>query len=172
MTSKQFVLVLVVVAWVATGWGPLWAEDPIVPALEIQSGPLMPGLTLSESPRLVHQVRLLVDVKPERGTLILNGNTPKFDEFGRHLGGVHTPYVPDTDDPKLAVEFPCKIELLKKGPEGWHLYRLSGPQMKTPLRIATQRGIADPGLSQLLILGPDGQIRAVVDCTRYGLLLP
>lgn len=53
------------------------ADPPIKPIIELQSGPLTPGLVLKECSRPIHQVRLLVDAKFERGILVLDGNRPE-----------------------------------------------------------------------------------------------
>jgi hypothetical protein len=91
------------------------ADQPTRPFIELQSGPRTPGLALDESPRPIHQVRLVVDAELARGTLILDGNRPEFDEFDELVGGLQTPHVRGKGDPKRISEFRCNIELTKKG---------------------------------------------------------
>ena len=144
------------------------ADDPITPIIELRSRPLTPGLELDECPRPIHQIRFLVDAKLARGRLVLDGNEPEFNEFG----GIQTPQVGGKGDPQLAAQLDCNIELMKEGPKKWRLYRISGPKIRTPLRIATTGSIADGGPSRLVVLGPGGKVKAVVPCTRYGLVIP
>jgi hypothetical protein len=150
----------------------LKGEPPITPLIELQSGPLTPGLALEESPRPIHQIRLIVDAALERGTLILDGNRPEFDEFGELVGGIQTPHVRANGKPALILEFRCTLEFIKEGADQWRLYRIRGPQLRTPLRIATRGSIADSGPARLVVLGPDDKVKSVVDCTRYGLVVP
>jgi hypothetical protein len=170
-------------AWASTG-AVLWvacasvslaqsnADAPISPIIELQSEALTPGLVLDESPRPIHQVRLLVDAKLDRGVLVLDGNPPEFDEFGGLTGGIQTPQDGSAGDPRLMALFDCRIEPLKAGPDDWRLFRVSGSKLRTPLRIATRGPIAAGGPSRLIVLGPDDKVKAVVECTRYGLVVP
>ena len=86
------------------------ADEPIVPLIELQSEALTPGLVLDECPRRIHQVRIVVDAKLERGTLILDPNVPEFDEFGELTGGILTPQARGQAGPLKAVELACEIE--------------------------------------------------------------
>lgn len=149
-------------------------DQPIDPFIELQSGPLTPGLVLDESPRPIHQIRLIVDPTLRRGTLILDSNRPTFNEFGELVGGINTPQIREKDrsDKKLIMEFGCAIEAVKEGPERWRLYRIDGPQIRTPIRIAARGSIADGGPVRLIVLDPDTKIDAVVECTCYGLVVP
>jgi hypothetical protein len=151
---------------------PLCGEDSITPVIELQSGPLTPGLELDESPRPIHQVRLLVDAKLKSGRLILDGNAPEFDEFGNLVGGLRSPHVRDQGEAGLRVEIACSIELIKQRDDKWRMYRLASRELRTPLRVVTRGSIADGGPARLIVLGPDDQVVAVVDCVRYGLALP
>lgn len=147
-------------------------DQAITPMIELQSGPLMPGLVLDECPRPIHQIRVVVDAKLNRGMLVLDGNEPEFNEFGELVGGIQTPQVRGQGDSQLVVQWGCMIELLKEGPEEWRLYRISGGKIRTPLRIATRGPIADSGPSRLIVLSLDNKVKAVVQCTRYGLVIP
>ena len=147
-------------------------DQPITPIIELQSGPLTPGFVLDECPRPIHQIRVLVDAKLDRGVLVLDGNDPEFNEFGGLVGGIQTPQMRSKGDPQLAVQLNCTIELVKEGREKWRLYRISGPKIRTQFRIATKRSIADGGPARLIVLGPDDKVKSVVECTRYGLAIP
>lgn len=150
----------------------LKTDQPITPTIELQSGPLTPGLVLDESPRPIHQIRLVVDATLARGTLILDGNRPEFDDFGSLVNGLQTPQVRGKGEPKLITEIDCNIELTREGPEKWRLYRLTSEKIRTPLRIATRGVINDGGPARLIVLSPDDKVTAVVECTRYGLVIP
>ena len=149
------------------------AQDdiPITPIVELQSSPLT-GMELQESPRTIYQIRLMVDAKQDRGTLILDGNIPEFDEFGKLVGGVQSPHVGTTGKAGLVTELPCTIELLKKGPDNWWLYSIKGPKINSKIRVATKRSLAAAGLTRLIVLGPKDKVRMVVDCTCFGLAVP
>ena len=151
-----------------------YADPPIKPFIELQSGPLTPGIEIEGSPRPVHQIRLILDVSLNRGTLILDGNQPIFDDLGELIGGIDTPQIRDADkgDRKNVVEIPCAIAYVKDGPDHWRLHRLDGPQIRTPIRIATRGNLADGGPVRMIILGPDSKPKTVVHCTRYGLVVP
>ena len=159
-------------AWIFFTSMQLHGDDPITPVIELQSGPLTPALALDESPRPIHQVRVLVDARLERGTLVLDGNTPVFDEFGGLTGGIQTPYVRTEIDPRRVVQLDCTIELIKERSDKWRLYRIRGPQIRTPLRVATRGSIADGGPARLVVLDSNDKVQAVVECTRYGLAIP
>ena len=159
-------------ACVALACEQLKDDEPITPLIELQSGPLTPGLVLEESRRPIHQIRLVVDATLRRGTLILDGNYPEFNEFGELVGGIQTPNVRGKGDQRLIRQFDCTIEMVKEGQENWRLYRVSCPKMRTPLRVATRGSIADGGPARVVVLGPNDKIKAVVACTRYGLAIP
>jgi len=147
-------------------------DHPITPLLELQSGALTPGLAFDESPRPIHQLRLLVDARLERARLILDGNPPEFNEFGELVGGIQTPHVRAKGKATLIQELGCSLDLIKEGTDKWRLYRISGPNISTTLRVATRGSIVDGGPARLVILGPDGKAKTVVDCTHYGLIIP
>lgn len=137
------------------------------PDIEVQSGPITPGLVLEESRRPVHQVRLQFDAKLEKGRLLLDANTPIFDAFGTLVGGIITPQTVDQAGPLPVIELPCTVELSKaKGK--WHLYRVVGPKIKTPLCIATKGALGEAGPTRVIIYDDDKNIASVIDCTQYG----
>lgn len=148
------------------------ADPPLSPDIEFQSGPLTPPLALAEAPRPVHQVRILVATDAQHALLILDMNTPEFDEFGRLTGGIVTPQVYGAPGPQAPVELPCRIDFVKVDTEQWRLYRLAGPSLRTPLRLAIRGGLGEGGPARFLVLNADQRVAAVVDCTRYGLVVP
>ncbi len=148
------------------------ADGPITPIIELQSGPLTPGLVLDESRRPVHQIRLFVDADGKRGTLVLDPNVPEFDEFGGLVGGIQTPQARGKGGGLPRVELGCVIESIKAGREEWLLFRLTGAEITSPLLLATRGHILDAGPARLLVLGGDKKVKTVIALTRYGLVVP
>ena len=152
------------------------ADGPIMPDIELQSEPLTPGLTLDESRRPIHQIRLFVKVDEKgtggRGALVLDPNVPEFDEFGRLVGGIKTPQVSGKGGPLPALELSCGIEFIKAGEDKWFLSRLRGPKLTSPLLLARRGQLGDGGPVRLLVLGDDKKVKAVIALTTYGLVVP
>ncbi|WP_182870868.1 hypothetical protein [Stieleria mannarensis] len=146
--------------------------ESIKPQIELQSGPLTPGLVLNESPRPVHQIRVLVDATRWRGVLLLDGNTPEFDEFGKLIGGLQKPHVRGDGDAELIETIGVTIEMVKHGPDKWSLYRLRGPKLEAAFHLAIRGEIAAGGPARVIVLGKKGDVEIVVDCSRYGLVVP
>ena len=153
---------------------PLEGDDFVTPLIELRSGPLSPGMTLAETPRPIHQFRLVVDTDLKNGKLILDGNPPVFDVFGDLVSGLSSPNVRvrEKGDAKLIVELACSIELVKERPDNWRLYHINGRDMRTSLRVSTRGSIADGGSARLVILDADDKVTSVVECVRYGLVTP
>jgi len=147
---------------------------PTDPIMELQSEALTPGLVLGEMKEPIHQVRLLVDIDgngPGRGTLVLDPNTPEFDDFGRLVGGIVTPQVSGNKrGPLRTVELTCDITFVKEGPDKWLLFRLTGPKITSTLFVATRGSILEGGPARLVVI--DKKVKSVVDMTRYGLAIP
>lgn len=163
---------MILLAGMSAASSPLIGNESIAPLIELQSSPLTPGLTLAESPRQIHQIRLLVNADLKSGKLILDGNQPSFDIFGDLINGLQTPDVRSKGDAMLMVEIDCSIELVKERPDKWRLYRIDGRDMRSSLRVATRGSIADGGPARLVVLGADDRVTAVVECIRYGLAVP
>jgi len=166
------------VALAATCLAIISAAEPIDPIMELQSGALTPGLVLGEMRGPIHQVRLLVDIDgrgPGRGMLILDPNTPEFDEFGTHIGGLDTPYVKKKGGPLRPVELECEITFVKEGPHNgvgkWLLFRIKGPKITSTLFVSTLGSILEGGPARLLVVD-DKKVKSVVDLTRFGLVVP
>jgi hypothetical protein len=153
-------------------WSGATADGPIRPNIELQSEPLTPAVTMEESQRPVHQVRLLVDSDGKRGTRILDPNVPEFDEFGGLVGGIQTPHSGGKHGALPTMELGCVIEFVKAGREKWLLFRLTGAKISSPLLVATRGPILDAGPARLLVLGGDKRVKTVIDLTRYGLVVP
>jgi hypothetical protein len=164
--------VVLTAACFALVWSRATADGPIAPNLELQSEPLTPGLVLDESPRPISQIRLLVEPDGKRGTLILDPNVPEFDEFGSLVGGIETPQVRGKGGALPTVELECAIESLKAGQDKWLLFRLKGPKITSPLRLATRGCIGDAGPARLLVLGGDQKVKTVIALRHYGLVVP
>lgn len=150
------------------------SAGPTDPIMELQSEALTPGLALGEMKEPIHQVRLLVDIDgkgPGRGTLVLDPNTPEFDDFGRLVGGIVTPQVSGNKrGPLRAVELACDITFVKEGADKWLLFRLTGPKITSTLFVATRGSILEGGPARLVVI--DKKAKSVVDLTRYGLAIP
>jgi len=147
-------------------------DEPISPDIEFQSGPLTPALVLNVVPQPIHQIRLVVDAMQARGTLILDGNSPEFDEFGNLTGGLQTPHVRGKGDPKLISEIRCTIELLKEGSNKWRVYKMRAPEIGTALRLATRGSLASGSSARVLVMTTNDKVSAVIKCTPYGLVVP
>jgi hypothetical protein len=175
------------VVWFALASSRATADEPTRPAqdghyhgrvdandanVELQSGPLTPGLVLDESRRPVHQVRLLVEAEGRSGTLVLDPNIPEFDEFGGLVGGIQTPQVGRKGGALPAVELRCVVEPVKTGPDRWLLFRLRGPKITSSLCLATRGHVGEGGPARLLVLGADKRVKTVVELTQYGLVVP
>ena len=151
---------------------PLNGDELMTPIVELQSWPLTPPLVLNESPRPIHQIRLVVDANLKSGKLILDGNSPEFNEFGDLVSGLESPHVRNNGDAKLIKELACSIELIKEGPDKWRLYRIEVGALRSSYRVATRGSIADGGPARVMILGADDKVTTVVECVRYGLAVP
>jgi hypothetical protein len=148
------------------------ADEPITPLIEFQSGPLTPALVLDDVSRPIHQIRLVVDAKLASGILILDGNSPEFDEFGELVGGLQTPHVRGKGDPKRISEVRCTIELLKEGSGKWRIYQIHAANISTAIRLATRGSLANGPPARILVLTSNDKVSAVIQCTPYGLVVP
>jgi hypothetical protein len=151
---------------------PSNGDEPITPGIEFQSGPLTPALVLHGVPQPIHQIRLIVDAKLARGTLILDGNTPEFDEFGNLTGGLQTPHVRGKGDPNSISNVGCTIELLKEGLDKWRAYKISTSKIGTMLHLATRGTHTNGSSARILVLTSNDKVSAVIRCTPYGLVVP
>lgn len=68
------------------------------------------------------------------------------------LCGILTPQVRGKPGPLPQVQLACTIEQIKEGRDKWRLYRLSGPEIHTPLAIAIRGSLGDGGPSRLVVL--------------------
>jgi hypothetical protein len=104
--------------------------------------------------------------------LILDGNSPEFDEFGDLVGGLQTPHVRGKGDAKLILEFRCTIDLLKRSSGKWRIYQIQSSKTGKSLRLATRGPLQNGGSARILVLDSSDTISAVIRCTPYGLLVP
>lgn len=148
------------------------ADEPITPLIEFQSGPLTPALVLDDVSRPIHQIRLVVDAKLASGILILDGNSPQFDDFGELVGGLQTPHVRGKGDSKLISEVRCTIDLLKEGSGKWRVYQIVSSKTGKALRLAARGPLANGSSARILVLTSNDQVSAVINCTPYGLVVP
>jgi hypothetical protein len=153
------------------------AAAPPDPSVEFQSEALTPALTLPESAAPITQVRLLADVgRPgiSRGVLVLEANTPLFDEYGALKGGLVTPQTDGKRGPLPGIKLECEIELVKagQGEQDWYLYRLASREFKSKVMLATRGRVTTAGPARLLVQGKDDKIETVIALTRYGLVEP
>jgi hypothetical protein len=133
--------------------------------VELRAGLIDPGLTVPESDKVIHGIRLFAEVDKAgegSGTLELDPTVPKFDEFGYlQLGEFQTP---------VKLEFTLKFVKKGKvrvalenrigGPEAdveWALYEVRGPKITRPLVLAIPT--AEKWKSgRLLIHNKDGKV--------------
>ncbi len=148
------------------------ADEPITPLIEFQSGPLTPALVLEDVSESIHQIRFVVDAKLASGVLILDGNSPEFNEFGELVGGLQTPHVRGKGDPKLILKIRCTIDLLKEGSGKWRAYQIRSSKTGKSLRLACRGPLANGGPARILVLDSNDKVSAVIRCTPYGLVVP
>lgn len=177
MCCSMIEFVAFLAACYAPAPNPSPADAQAQPSVELQSEAITPGLTLTESRKPIHQVRLLADVGRRgvsRGTLLFDPNTPVFDEFGALVGGVVTPASGGERGPVPAVKLECLIEPVKagRGEQEWHLYRLTGPDLKSRLLLSTRGPVTSAGPARLVVLGKGDKVENVIPLTRYGLIAP
>jgi hypothetical protein len=148
------------------------AAQPEKETLELNSGPLHPGLPLAESSKGVFGVSLTAEVVKNRfgrGALVLDPDAPAFDEFGfRTPGGTLLP-----------IRLECTVNLVKKrkfqwqlrrggqditAEQEWLLFRIQGPKITSRLflaMVAEKDAFITHG--RLLVHDKDGKVRYAVD---------
>ena len=169
------------VTCLATVSASVRSDDRIHPSMELQSGALTPGLVLTEIREPIHRYGSSSTSSTGRVRVrepcILDPNTPEFDEFGRHVGGLDTPYIKRKGGPLRPVELACEITFVKEEVENqdtvgkWRLYRLRGPKLSSDLYVATLHSILEGGPARLIVL-ENNKVKSVVGLTRFGLVLP
>jgi hypothetical protein len=109
-------------------------------------------LPLAESKETVHRVGLKCRLADSgSGTLTLDPNVPKFDEFGDPVaGGKQSPL----------VTLDCTLKLIKKEKER-QLYEIRGPKIVSRLSLVVYEDITPWGDGRLLVHGKGGEVRYV-----------
>ncbi len=130
-------------------------RDPNGPA-EVQLGSdlLATDLRLAESRQAVR--RVLVRVRPadgSAGTLTLDPNAPRLDEFGDAVGG---------GKPSPLVKLNFTLKLVKKDRARW-LYEVRGPKVQSRLSLVVFRGAMPWGDGRLLVRDKDGGVRYAIN---------
>src|ERR1700736_6020914 len=109
-------------------------------------------LPLAESKEPVHRVILkcrLVD--GGSGTITLDPNVPKFDEFGDPVAG---------GKPSPMVTLDCTLKLIKKEKDR-QIFEIRGPKIITRLSLVAYKDIMPWGDGRLVVHGKGGEVRYV-----------
>jgi uncharacterized protein (TIGR03067 family) len=129
---------------------------PRVPESRFDSATFSTDLLLAESKEAIHRVTLKCRLGDgESGTLTLDPTAPKFDPFG-------DPAPAGKPAPAVTVEFTLK---LVKSEVGRNLFELRGPKVQSRLSLVAYADITPWGDGRLLVRGPDGDVRQVIDLT-------
>jgi uncharacterized protein (TIGR03067 family) len=111
-------------------------------------------LRLVESKEAVR--RVIVNVRPSdggTGTLTLDPNAPKLDEFGEAVGGGKASPV---------VKLAFILKLVKKDRDR-RLYEVRGPKIESRLSLVVFRGDMPCGDGRLLVHGKGGEVRYAIN---------
>ena len=124
------------------------------PEVQFDSDLLPTDLRLAESKEAVR--RVVVKVRPSdgcAGTLTLDPNAPKLDDFGDAAGG---------GKPLPVVKLDFTLKLVKKDANR-RLYEVRGPRVESRLSLVLFRGATPWGDGRLLVLGKDGAVRYAIN---------
>jgi uncharacterized protein (TIGR03067 family) len=122
--------------------------------VQFDSDLLPTDLRLAESKEAVR--RVVVKVRPSdgcAGTLTLDPNAPRLDEFGDAVGGGKPP-------PVVKLDFTLK--LAKKDGDR-RLYEVRGPKIESRLSLVVFRGVVPWSDGRLLVHGKDGEVRYAIN---------
>ncbi|MCP4890006.1 MAG: hypothetical protein GY904_25805 [Planctomycetaceae bacterium] len=132
--------------------------------IELRSRFLTPPVALQTKDTVFHQIRILGEIDAQgngRGVLILDPNTPTFDDFGSEL---------NLENSKPQVRLAVEIEFERSGrstitrvglpPAKWHRYRISGDHLKAAIAVDAQN--QDLRKGRLLIFDDRGKVQSVV----------
>jgi len=122
--------------------------------VQLDSDLLPTDLRLAESKEAVR--RVLVKVRPSdgcAGTLTLDPNAPKLDEFGDAAGG---------GKPSPVVKLDFTLKLVKKDGDR-RLYEVRGPKVESRLSLVVFRGVMPWGDGRLLVHGKGGEVRYAIN---------
>jgi uncharacterized protein (TIGR03067 family) len=124
------------------------------PEVQLDSDLLPTDLRLAESKEAVR--RVIMKVRPGdggTGTLTLDPNAPKLNEFGDAVGG---------GKPSPAVKLDFTLKLVKKD-ENRRLYEVRGPKVQSRLSLVVFRGATPWGDGRVLVHGKDGAVRYAIN---------
>jgi hypothetical protein len=122
--------------------------------VQFVGGTFSTDLPLAESKEPIHRVILQCRVADGgSGTLTLDPNVPRFNEFGDPVAG---------GKPSPPVTLDCTLKLTKTD-KGRQLFEIRGPKIVSRLYLVAEKDIAPWGDGRLLIHGKGGEVRYVVD---------
>jgi uncharacterized protein (TIGR03067 family) len=122
--------------------------------VQLDSDVLPTDLDLAESKEAVR--RVIVKVRPSdggTGTLTLDPNASKLNEFGDPVGGGKL---------SLVVKLDFTLKLVKKDTDR-RLYEVRGSKIKSQLSLVVFRGVTPWGDGRLLVHGKDGEVRYAIN---------
>jgi hypothetical protein len=122
--------------------------------VQFNSDTFSTDLPLAECKEAIHRLYLkclLAD--GGSGSLTLDPNVPKFNEFGDTVAG---------GKPPPMVTLDCTLKLAKTD-NGRRIFEIRGPKIVTRLSLVVEKDIAPWGDGRLLVHGKDGEVRYVVD---------
>jgi hypothetical protein len=122
--------------------------------VQFLGGTFSTDLPLPESKGSVHRAVLNCRLTDGgSGTLTLDPNVPKFDEFGDPV---------DCDKRSPLVILECTLKLTKKDKDR-QLFEIRGPKIVSRLSLVAYRDIMPWGDGRLLVDSKGGQVRYVID---------
>jgi uncharacterized protein (TIGR03067 family) len=124
------------------------------PEIQFDSDILPTDLQLAESKEAVR--RVILKVRPAdggTGTLALDSNAPKLDEFGEAIGG-------GKPSPVVKLDFTLKLDKKEKDRR---LYEIRGPKIESRLSLMIYSNIMPWGDGRLLVHGKDGEVRYAIN---------
>ena len=139
---------------VYVAWKRAKADEALVAEFEFNGDPLPTDLHLPESKEAVR--RVTVKCRPTdrgAGTLTLDPNAPKLNEFGDAVGG-------GKSSPVVKLDFTLK--LVKKEMDR-RLFEVGGPKIEGRLSLVVFRDVTPWGDGRLLVHGKDGEVRYAIN---------
>jgi hypothetical protein len=152
---------------VYVAWKRAKADEALVAEFQFDGDALPTDLHLPESKEAVR--RVTVKCRPTdrgAGTLTLDPNAPKLNEFGDAVGG---------GKPSPVVNLDFTLKLVKKETDR-RLFEVRGPKIEGRLSLVVFRGVTPWGDARLLVNGKDGEVRYAINLRlpqqQQQLLLP
>lgn len=142
--------------YIAWKRGKIPPAPAVVPPREVQyvGNEFSTDLPLAETKEAVHRVVLKCRLADGgAGTLTLDPNVPRFDEFGDPVaGGKQSPL----------VTLDCTLKLVKKDADR-QLFELRGPKIVSRFTLVAYKDIMPWGDGRLLVHGKGGEVKYVID---------